>query len=256
MKRVVIAVLIILAGVFLLFNNLGFLPHNYFRIIFSWPFLLLVIGSTMLTDKRSHKKDAGIIFIFVGIAFLIPKILLLFTPYLLPGVNISKLTLSICVIATGIYFLLKSQRHKSGGCFWGRHSPYFQKEDFDSMPFTDIPDNDTGYVKREYVFVNTKERISPPIKRVEIEAVFSGIEIDFSQTELSSDVKNIYIKITAVFSGVTLYIPDDWNVLIQKTGVFGGFNDKHFVKKPSNPNGKLVILELEAVFGGGEVKYI
>jgi predicted membrane protein len=256
MKKVVIAVIIILAGVFLLFNNLGFLPHDYFRIVFSWPLLLLVIGSTMLADKRSHKKDAGIIFILVGIAFLIPKILSLFVPYLLPGVNISKLTLSIGVIAAGIYFLIKSQRHKSNVRFFEHQSSHFQKEDFDSMPFTDIPDNDTGYVKREYVFVNTKERISPPIKRVEIEAVFSGIEIDFSQTELSSDVKNIYIKVSAVFSGVTLYIPDDWNILIQKTGVFGGFNDKRFIKKPSDPNGKLVVLELEAVFGGGEVKYI
>jgi predicted membrane protein len=252
MKRVVFAVTIILAGVFLLFNNLGFLPHNYFRIVFSWPFLLIAIGSTLLVDKQSNKKDGGIILIFVGIAFLMPKILSLFSPYLLPGVNISGLTLSVGVIAIGIYFLIKSQRHKSKGRFFEKH----HMEDFDSMPFTDMPGSDTGYIKREYVFVGTKERISAPIKRVEIEAVFSGVEIDFSQTELSSEVKNIYIKVSAVFSGVTLYIPEDWDVSIQKTSVFGGFSDKRFVKKQPVSNEKLVILELEAVFGGGDVKYI
>jgi predicted membrane protein len=124
------------------------------------------------------------------------------------------------------------------------------------MPFTDISDNDAGYIKREYVFTGTKERINTEIKRVEIEAVFSGVEVDFSQTELSPEVKNIHIKVSSVFSGVTLYIPEEWEVLIQKTGVFGGFSDKRFVKKRSNSNEKLVILELEAVFGGGEVKYI
>jgi predicted membrane protein len=254
MKRVVIAVIIILAGVFLLFYNLGFLPYSYFRIVFSWPFLLVTIGSTMLVDKRTHNKDAGIILILVGVAFLMPKILSLFSSYLFPDVNVSGLTLSICIIVLGFYFLVKAQRNKSKCSRFEHHFPH--KEDFESIPFTDIPGNDAGYIKREYVFTGMKERINAEIKRVEIEAVFSGVEIDFSRAELSPEVKNIYIKVSAVFGGVTLYIPEDWDVLIQKTGVFGGFNDKRFFKKQSNPNGKLVILELEAVFGGGEVKYI
>jgi predicted membrane protein len=256
MKKVVVAIIIILTGIFLLFYNLGFLPHSYFCIVFSWPFLLIAIGATLLVDKRSNNRDVGIILIFIGLAFSAPKILSLLVPYLFLHVNISGLTLSICIIALGVYFLIKSQRHKSKSCVVEHHSPHFKKEDFASMPFTDIPDNGSGHVKREYVFTGTRERISAQIKQVEIEAVFSGVEIDFSQAELSPEVKNVYIKATSVFSGITLYIPDDWDVLIQKTGVFGGFGDKRFTKKQQTSNEKLVILELEAVFGGGEVKYI
>jgi predicted membrane protein len=256
MKKIVVAVIIILAGVFLLFYNLGFLPHNYFRIVFSWPFLLVAIGSTMLVDKRSNNRDAGIILIFIGLVFLIPKILSLLTPFLLPGVNMSGLTLSVCVIAVGVYFLIKSQRHKSKHCFSKRHFSHFNKEDFESMSFTDIPGSDSGYIKREYAFTAAKERITTEIKKVEIEAVFSGIEIDFSQAELAPDTQLIHIKVSSVFSGVSIYLPDEWEIMIQKSSVFGGFNDKRFVKKLANVNEKLVVLELEAVFGGGEVKYI
>jgi predicted membrane protein len=257
MKKIITGVIIILAGVILLFYNLGFLPYSCFRIVFSWQLLLVAIGATMLADKRGNNKDAGIILIFVGLAFLATKALLFWVPYLLPDINIKGLTLSICIIAIGIYLLAKSRRSKSKQHFFEyNHCRRYHKGDFESMPFTDIFDNDAGYIKREYVFTGAKERINTEIKRVNIEAVFSGVEVDFSQTELSSDVKNIHIKVSSVFSGVILYIPEEWEVLIQKTGVLGGFSDKRFAKKRSNSNEKLVILELEAVFGGGEVKYI
>jgi predicted membrane protein len=187
---------------------------------------------------------------------LIPKILKLWIPSLLETVNISGLILSVAIIMVGIYFLIKSQRKKSENnifCYINQHQ---SPEDFKSMPFTDMSTGDSGYIKREYVFSATKERITGcEIKRVEIEAVFSGVEIDFSQTELSPEVKNVHIKVSAVFSGVTIYLPAEWNVLVQKTGVFGGWTDKRFGKKSLNPDGKVIILELEAVFGGGEVKY-
>ncbi|MDR2086384.1 MAG: cell wall-active antibiotics response protein [Dysgonamonadaceae bacterium] len=255
MKKVVVAVIIIIPGVFLLFYNLDFLSYSHARIVFSWPFLLLTtIGVTMLADKRPNNKYAGSILIFIGLVFLGPKILSLFPPHLLPNNNILGLPLSICIIAAGVYFLIKSQRNKSRHNFFEHDAP--RKEDFGSTPFTDAPNGYAGYIKREYIFTGTKERINTEIKRVKIEAVFSGVEIDFSHAELSPEVKNIHIEVSSLFSGITLYIPGEWNVLLQKTGIFGGFNDKRFVQKQPDPNGKLVILDLEAVFGGGDVKYI
>jgi predicted membrane protein len=253
MKRIATGVIIILAGISLLFYHSGFLPENYFRVIFSWPSLLIAIGAIQLTDNKrcSNHKDAGIILIFVGLVFITPKILAIWLPEILfNSHHVRGFVLSALIIAFGVFLILKS--HKKKNTY--RYQRY--SGDFASIPFLEMPINDSGYIKREYVFTAIKERITPiEIKKVEIEAVFSGVEIDFSQTELSQEVDKIHIKVSSVFSGVTLYFPSEWNILIQKTGVFGGFNDKRFTKSMPNPNGKLVFLELEAVFGGGEVKY-
>jgi predicted membrane protein len=252
MKKIATGVIFVLAGVILLFYNIGFLPTLYFRVLFSWQSLLIAIGAIQLADNRKfhNHKDSGIILIFVGLVFLIPKILKLWAPDVFFNIeNVRGSILSILIIALGIFFLVKAHRKKQNK-FHSYHS------DFESMPFSDILTTDSGVIKREYVFTASKERISQgEIKKMEIEAVFSGVEIDFSQAELSQEVKNVHIKVSSVFSGVTLYLPAEWNVVIQKTGVFGGFSDKRTGKQASNSNAPLVVLELEAVFGGGEVKY-
>jgi len=93
------------------------------------------------------------------------------------------------------------------------------------------------------------------LKNVEIEAVFSGVEIDFSQAELADDIKvAALIKIKSVFSGVILYVPDDWNIVVQKTGVFGGFTDNRPNRVLQVSGNKYVVLEVEALFGGGELR--
>jgi predicted membrane protein len=256
MKKIVTGAIIILAGVFLLFHNLHLVPDYYFRLVFSWQMLLIAIGAIQLSDRKVHHKDAGIFLILVGLVFLIPKALRTLDIEWMNTINIPGLILPVCLIGVGIYFLVKSQRRKSECNIFNHLHQHRSSEDFEFKPFTDMPANDSGYINREYIFSASKERITgSEIKRVEIDAVFSGVEIDFSQTELSAEVKNVHIKVSAVFSSVTLYLPAEWNVLVQKTGVFGGFVDKRFGKKSPNPDKKVIILELEAVFGGGEVKY-
>jgi predicted membrane protein len=126
-----------------------------------------------------------------------------------------------------------------------------------SENFTETPPdaNHNGYIGREYVFTGSKERwIYNNVKSIEISAVFSGVELDFTQLELSHDVNKVHIKVSSVFGGVILYVPEDWNIMIQKTGVFGSFTDNRPCNASQTANGKPVYLELEAVFGGGEIK--
>ncbi|MDR0507835.1 MAG: hypothetical protein LBH32_13615 [Dysgonamonadaceae bacterium] len=283
MKKIVFGVIVIMAGTFLLVYNLGFL-ENYFKIVFSWESLLIALGAIQIADKRPQRKNFGIILVLVGLAFLLPKIAALAAPELLSGIkNMRGFILSIFIIALGIYFLCRSSgknffphfaRHH-GGCHHGRRHQYdtentdqppfwkkkdfcggYNREEFESMSFSSISVNDSGYIKRDYAFSASKERISSgKIKKAVINAAFSGVELDFSQVELSSDAEFVHIKVSSVFSGVTLFIPAEWNVLIRKTGVFGGFTDNRTVKPELKLNEKPVVLELEAVFGGGEVKY-
>jgi predicted membrane protein len=255
MKKIATGIIIVLTGTFLLSYHLGLLPEMYFRIVFSWQTLLIAIGTIQLADrgKFHNYKDAGIIFITVGLVFLIPRIAAIWFPNMLFPRNMRGSVFSVLVIIFGVFLIVKAQkRRRRDGYRHFRHT-----DDFESMPFSEMESNDSECIKQEYVFSAAKERIAPgEIKWVEIEAVFSGVEIDFSQAELSREAEKVYIKVTSVFSGVTLYLPSEWNVRIQKTGVFGGFaGDKCAGRPASRPDGPLVFLELEAVFGGGEVKY-
>jgi predicted membrane protein len=247
MKKIVLGVLVMMLGVFLLFRNLGFLPYEVSQWVFSWQSLLIAIGAILLFDRKADTKTAGVILVLVGSVFLLPKILIF---------DLSGILVPALVIAIGVIFIVRVSTQKSWSginCF--SHSSEWKESDYEKKSFTKMTDNGNGLIRREYVFNGSKEKWTyGKLRNVEIEAVFSGVELDFSQAELADDVKvAVYIKLKSVFSGVTIYVPDDWNIMIQKTGVFGGFEDK----RPRNikvDEAKKVILEVEAVFGGAEMK--
>src|SRR5512136_1692071 len=72
-NRVIIGVILVLAGLFLAIRNTGFFPGFIDHIIFSWPMLLITIG-LVITIGSSGGKTSGIIVMAVGAFFLIPLI--------------------------------------------------------------------------------------------------------------------------------------------------------------------------------------
>ena len=249
MKKIVIGVIIVMLGVFLLFRNLGFIPYEISHWVFSWQSLLIAIGAILLFDRKTDNKTAGVILILVGSVFLIPKINFL-------DVSLSAMLIPALVIATGVVFIIWVTTKKNW--WWKDHiknHSEWKECDYTKKSFNTMSDNGNGYFKREYVFDGSKEKWTyGKLRNVEIEAVFSGVELDFTQAELADDVKvAVHIKVKSVFSGITLYVPDDWNIMIQKTGVFGGFVDQRPRNIKVNEE-KRVILEVEAVFGGGEMR--
>ena len=245
MKKKVIGVIILFLGVLLLLKNLGFLYYGFYDTFISWQMLLIVIGLVILSSKKTNNRNAGAILICIGVIFLIPRVF---------HIQLNHILIPSLLIIGGLSFIIKaaSSRKRLDEDLSGAHQ---HSGDFDSTSFDKSSLGDQEYVKREYVFSGSKERWSyAKIKYVDVSAVFSGVELDLIDTELSPEVEKVHIKISSVFSGVTIYVPDNWNIVIQKTGVFGGFADKRPLR--SLPlGGKLVVLELEAVFGGGEIRY-
>jgi len=248
MKKIVIGFIIMLFGAFMLLNNMGLFLPDVYRIVVSWQTVLIAIGIVLLVDKPSDHKIAGTVLILIGLLFMLHKLFY---------VNIGSFIIPAIFIAVGIGIIIKSVTGKS--IFkdyetWSGDNPDLKSR------FTDFAKNITtesgGVVRKEYVFSGSKEKWSQgKLKNVEIEAVFSGVEIDFSQAELADDIKvAALIKIKSVFSGVILYVPDDWNIVVQKTGVFGGFTDNRPNRVLQVSGNKYVVLEVEALFGGGELR--
>ncbi len=247
MKKIAIGVIIILAGIFMFTFNIGLLPYMFKPIIFSWQMLLIVIGFCMLFDKKQNNIVAGVLLMAVGGAFLCSK---LFYPFFSPDVF-----WPLMLIAGGILFVILSMR-KGKRTIYSHSYERNEKTDFNSAPFTGTHTDDRDLIMQRFVFSGSKEIFSSnDFKGAEVDAVFSGIELDFTQCRLAPDSGYIPIKITSIFSGVILYLPLDWDIQVHKTGVMGDFVDKRPKRFIEPDEKKKVVLELNGILGGGEIRY-
>lgn len=83
-----------------------------------------------------------------------------------------------------------------------------------------------------------------------LEAVFGGIKCDLREAKIEDDV---LIRASAIFGGVTIYAPEDVNVQVISSAMFGGTTNKHG-KKVQDEAKKTVFVEATSIFGGVEVK--
>jgi len=254
MKKIVIGFIIMLVGAFLLLNNMGLFAPEIYNLVISWQMLLIAIGIVILFDKSPNNQSAGITLIVVGALFLLPKIF---------SVSVSGIIIPLLIIAAGIGLIIRAatgkkiERYAWERYKWKNYSGNYEKNGSEKGNYeTNVASNKEGVIRKEYIFTSSKEKwTQSKLKDVEIEAVFSGVEIDLSQVELADDLKvAARIRVKSVFSGVILYVPDDWNIVVQKTGIFGGFTDNRPNRVLQIASEKYVVLEVEAVFGGGELR--
>jgi predicted membrane protein len=79
--------------------------------------------------------------------------------------------------------------------------------------------------------------------------VFSGGEIDLSQVK--TDLTEIDLEVSSVFSGAEILIPKDWKVKSNANAFFGGVD----TSKAQGGDGNVTLtIHGDAVFGGIEVK--
>ena len=82
-------------------------------------------------------------------------------------------------------------------------------------------------------------------------AVFGACKIDLRDAQMQG--KEATLETYAVFGGVELQIPEDWEVVNRSTAIFGGIGDQRR-HAPTGPDTKTLILEGAAVFGGVQIK--
>src|ERR1035437_2698714 len=191
-SRVILGTILIAIGILYLLKSF------YFPIdieIFSFPFILIVIGIIIMLNS-GNKLFGAILFIFWG-----------------------------------IYIIFK---HRT------RRPRFFDHSHPDSIPDEkkDQPsDNDFGKryfhdssIKRDYiddisVFGGGHKVIhSDSFKGGNITAIFGGSEIDLTQCKLAPGEN--YIEVVIIFGGSTIVVPNNWDVILNVTPLFGGFSNK------------------------------
>lgn len=80
-------------------------------------------------------------------------------------------------------------------------------------------------------------------------ALFGGVELDLRGSVIVEDVT---IDATAIFGGVDIYLPEDVNVKVVSTDIFGG-TDNH-IKRVAVTEWPTVYIRSAAIFGGVEIQ--
>ena len=227
MRKYALAVIVIVAGFFLLLENTGFLPFEVKHIIFSWPMLLICIGIISLFGSES--RTPGYILLIIGGFFLLPRLFLV-------TFNMTNVFWPLVLIAVGVLILTKRTSQRA----WRHHGAA-------AKPLEE------GYIHEDNIFSHSKHKIMQQIFHGGyINCIFGGAEIDLTQATLAEGTSEL--EVNAIFGGVNMIVPSDWKVQLKTTSIFGGFSDKRMHTKESPDPSRVLIIKGSTIFGGGELK--
>ena len=238
--------LIIVAGMLLLAFNMGMLPLEYKSAVFSWPMLPIVVGFVCLFSRQ--KWFGGVILMLIGGFFLLPRLNTGNFDFIVQN------RWAMVLMAGGVLVLCKT--------IWGKRFSCCNKEnlhvktEWHSAHHADRRKNHQagpGYINRDCVFGGNKERVdTQEFRGGDLNCVFGGIELDFMDAQLAEGVHRL--EVNSVFGGCVLYIPATWKVEVQSTQVFGQFVDKRPKPEFGVDEKRILVIEANAIFGGGEIK--
>ncbi len=215
---------IVLIGLALLLAQLGFFHLE--SIWKFWPVLLIVIGCSKLLEATAPSQRVwGVMLAFIGALMLAH-----YFGHFRYGID---QLWPLFVIGGGLSLVFQT--------YWPG-----DKGTFGSVA------ND-GNLNTVNVFGGTDRKVRDQnFRGGRAFACFGGFQLDLTQSEMEGD--QAVIDATAVFGGGEIRVPVTWNVVVEGTGIFGGYEDSTQHLTIEGKPKKTLIVRGAAVFGGVEVK--
>jgi predicted membrane protein len=155
----------------------------------------------------------GAIFIILGVSAL-------------TGMDLGRFIFPLFLIYIGWRILSKEQGH------------------FD-MEGEKIKSSSQSSINETFIFSGTERRLnSENFNGGRITAIFGGANLDLSNTKTKKKV--IELDIAAVFGGVKIRVPKDWEIESEAVGILGGIDNKTSLEKKS----ATLRITGVAIFGG------
>ena len=214
-NRSLFGILLVLAGAAVILNS-------YFQIFEGasswWPLIVILIGLIQVI-KHTSSPLSGILFITVGLLFLGRNF------EWFPG----EMLFPIIIILAGCWFI------------FGRFLGKTKQESIDRVNyFTLFSGLETNNDSQDF-------------KGGSVTAVFGGSEIDLRNARISEN--GALLELTAVFGGIELTVPVNWQVHITGTPLFGGWENKTVsTLREGAHNLPILRINCTAMFGGVTVK--
>lgn len=227
-NRIFWGILLVLVGVVFALNALEITDID---ILFDgwWAILFLVLPgiSGLITEEN---KTGNLIVIGIGV------VLFLACQEIIPFNMIWKLILPGFVILCGLKLIFRSTASKETDKAF-RQLKAAQGE---------------GKAKREYCATFSGQDVrfeGEHFEGAELTAVFGGIKCDLRGAEINADA---YLDLCAVFGGIDVIMPDNVNVKLNGSGLFGGVSDK--AKRSFEPDRPTLYIRANCIFGGVDLK--
>ncbi len=214
--------LVVLGGLFLFAQmdwwNFGHVVARF------WPVIFILLGISMLVANSFKNVGSGVFFILFGTFFLLVRWDVLHT--------IGRYIWPVAIIVAGLWILLRPARGLDK-----------------KKTVSDVGGDD---LKISQVFSGTSRKIeSQAFRGGKAEVVFGSAEIDLRGARLAGD--RATIDLSAVFGGIEVHVPRDWEIVLEGTPVLGSI-ESHKSAVPATGKTATLTVKGAAVFGSIEIK--
>lgn len=221
-KSILIGVLLIAVGVIFALNSIGITDIDVF---FDGWWTLFIIIPCLFGLVSESDKTGPIIGLVIGLA------LLLSSQNIVDFSTLLKLVFPVILVIIGVKIIFGA---------------FFKKKE----KVGDFPKNTTTSKEYAATFAGQDIRFDGEIfEGATLTAAFGGINCDLRKAIIEKDV---FINASAAFGGIDIFLPDNVNVKIKSSAIFGGVSDK---KKRAHIEGaNTVYINADAAFGGVDIK--
>lgn len=216
--KVLVGLGIIIIGVLLLLENMGYIYDIHFWGL--WPVFPILIGiSLVLKPKPYQRLTSGWILIVVGALFL--------------GNNLDLIRFGFGDIWP-LFLVL-------AGLAIIRHAMKGRQNKEENLDFIDMNFILGG---GDYNFTSKK------LEGAKFLAFMGGGTIDFREADMAGD--KIEIDVFAMWGGLELIVPKTWSVIVQGMPIMGGIENKAAAAQQGSK--KTLVITGTVIMGGVEVK--
>ncbi|HWR49502.1 MAG TPA: DUF5668 domain-containing protein [Bryobacteraceae bacterium] len=218
----VIAILLIAVGALLFLDQNGII--DAWRILRYWPLALIAVGLLKLAQRDCGSRAGAIILIVIGV---------LNSGWAIGFATWSRMWPLLIIIVGGVLL-------------WNALSP--QRDDTTQIAA------ERSRLNEWALFGGGERKLSmPDFERGDLLAIFGGFDIDLRRAGMKSG--RAVIEANCLFGGITLKVPEDWNVIMRGTGIFGGYSDStRHPRAEEVPMANQLLVRGIAMFGGVDVK--
>ena len=218
--------LFILIGLSIGLNTLDLVSFNIF---FDGWWALIIIIPCLIGLINNEDKTGDIIGLLIGVA------LLLNAQGIISFDIIWKLAAPLILVIIGLSIILKDN-----------------KDSKTNVVIKKINSNDNEKTSVCSAFSSQNIKLNKEkINNLELNAIFGGIEYDLRNGVIKED---IVINATAIFGGIDIIVPDDVNVKIKSTSIFGGASNKKQLMDDKEKK-HTIYINASCVFGGVDIKW-
>lgn len=215
-------IVLIVIGIIWGINSLGIVHINIF---FKGWWTLFIIIPSIIGIVKNVREFSNYVWLLLGV------VLLLCTRGILSFELIRKLLLPAILVIVGISFIFKNITSE-------KISKKMKNIDTDGMEI---------YVAS--FSENKVKLVGDEFKNANLDSTFGNIKFDISQCNIDEDK---IIKASAIFAGVEIIVPQNVNVRVKSTNIFGGTSNK--IKDNKSDEKHTVYIESFAMFGGVTIR--